>query len=60
MQNHMAQWKAEGKRVAMYSTGGIRCEKTSARLMDPGCRCISWKAASSTTFKEMPDAERDW
>jgi UPF0176 protein len=27
VQAHADQWKAEGKRVAMYCTGGIRCEK---------------------------------
>ena len=28
---HAPKWKAEGKRVAMYCTGGIRCEKTDRK-----------------------------
>jgi UPF0176 protein len=27
---HAAQWRAQGKRIAMYCTGGIRCEKSTA------------------------------
>jgi rhodanese-related sulfurtransferase len=33
---HAGAWKAQGKRVAMYCTGGIRCEKTSAWMLDLG------------------------
>lgn len=36
VQTHMAQWQAEGKRVAMYCTGGIRCEKAALFLQDAG------------------------
>ena len=31
---HAATWKSEGRKVAMYCTGGIRCEKTAAWLAD--------------------------
>lgn len=27
---HADEWKAQGKRIAMYCTGGIRCEKSTA------------------------------
>jgi UPF0176 protein len=30
IQDNLPEWKREGKRVAMYCTGGIRCEKTAA------------------------------
>ena len=29
---NLADWRAQGKSIAMYCTGGIRCEKTSAWL----------------------------
>ena len=29
-----SEWKARGQRVAMYCTGGIRCEKTAAWMHD--------------------------
>jgi len=30
VQAHAPQWKASGREIAMYCTGGIRCEKTAA------------------------------
>ncbi|MCR5882717.1 hypothetical protein LRS03_07560 [Rhizobacter sp. J219] len=33
---HAAEWKAAGKEVAMYCTGGIRCEKTAAWMQGLG------------------------
>lgn len=60
VQAHMAQWQAEGKRVAMYCTGGIRCEKTSAWLVDLGMPVYQLEGGILNYFKEMPDAERDW
>lgn len=32
MTAHFELWQAQGKKIAMYCTGGIRCEKTSAWL----------------------------
>lgn len=32
MSDHLPRWQAQGKKIAMYCTGGIRCEKTSAWL----------------------------
>jgi len=57
---HAAAWKAEGKRVAMYCTGGIRCEKTSAwmRLMD--LPVYQLEGGILNYFRQMPDAQRDW
>lgn len=34
VQAHADQWKAEGKKVAMYCTGGIRCEKTGVWMRE--------------------------
>jgi UPF0176 protein len=38
MQENLPHWQAAGKQIAMYCTGGIRCEKTSAWLAGQGVR----------------------
>ncbi len=57
---HVPQWKAEGKRVAMYCTGGIRCEKTSAWMKDMDIPVIQLDGGILNYFLQMPDAEKDW
>ncbi|MGB7481445.1 MAG: rhodanese-like domain-containing protein [Burkholderiaceae bacterium] len=53
-------WKAAGKRVAMYCTGGIRCEKTSRALDDLGLDIYQLEGGILNYFQAMPDAEQDW
>ncbi|MDB5941070.1 MAG: hypothetical protein JWQ13_636 [Ramlibacter sp.] len=60
VQAHAAQWKAQGKRVAMYCTGGIRCEKTSAWMLDIGLSVYQLEGGILNYFQQMPDAQRDW
>jgi UPF0176 protein len=60
VKEHAAVWKAEGKRVAMYCTGGIRCEKTSAWMRDLDMEVFQLQGGILNYFKEMPDAEKDW
>ena len=36
MDRHLPTWQAQGKQIAMYCTGGIRCEKSSAWLAQQG------------------------
>jgi UPF0176 protein len=57
---NIEQWKAEGKRVAMYCTGGIRCEKTSAWMLDMNIPVFQLEGGILNYFKQMPDAEHDW
>ena len=57
---HAPAWKAEGKRVAMYCTGGIRCEKTSAWLADAGLDIYQLEGGVLNYLQSMPDAGRDW
>jgi UPF0176 protein len=54
------QWKAAGKKVAMYCTGGIRCEKTSAWMQDMGVDVFELQGGILNYFQQMPDAEKDW
>jgi UPF0176 protein len=53
-------WKAAGKRVAMYCTGGIRCEKTGAWMQDMGIDVYQLEGGILNYFQAMPDAEKDW
>jgi UPF0176 protein len=60
VREHAAQWKAQGKRVAMYCTGGIRCEKTSAWMLELGLPVYQLEGGVLNYFQQMPDADRDW
>jgi len=57
---HIDEWKRDGKKVAMYCTGGIRCEKTSAWMLPMDVPVYQLEGGILNYFKEMPDAERDW
>ena len=57
---HAAQWKAQGRRVAMYCTGGIRCEKTSAWMRTLGVDAWQLEGGILGYFEQVPDAERDF
>jgi len=50
----------QGKKVAMYCTGGIRCEKTSSWLLDDGLAVYQLEGGILNFLQQMPDAERDW
>ncbi|MBF8177991.1 oxygen-dependent tRNA uridine(34) hydroxylase TrhO [Herminiimonas contaminans] len=60
IEEHVPEWQASGKRVAMYCTGGIRCEKTSAWMLDMGVPVYQLEGGILNYFLEMPDAEKDW
>jgi UPF0176 protein len=57
---HADEWKRDGKTVAMYCTGGIRCEKSSVWMQDMGLKVAQLQGGILNYFKEMPDAEKDW
>jgi len=57
---HAEAWKAEGKRIAMYCTGGIRCEKTSAWMQSQGVDVYQLDGGIVSYFEQMPDAAADW
>ncbi|MFC7298263.1 rhodanese-related sulfurtransferase [Herminiimonas aquatilis] len=60
IEDHVPEWQAAGKRVAMYCTGGIRCEKTSAWMLDMGVPVYQLEGGVLNYFEKMPDAEKDW
>ncbi len=53
-------WKAAGQRVAMYCTGGIRCEKTSAWMQGLGLNVYELDGGILNYFQALPDAQREW
>jgi UPF0176 protein len=57
---HAASWKSQGKRVAMYCTGGIRCEKTSAWMRHLEVPVYQLQGGILGYFAEMDDADRDF
>lgn len=57
---HAPAWQAEGKRVAMYCTGGIRCEKTSAWMKAMNIPVFQLEGGILNYFQQMPDANKDF
>ncbi|MDP9045000.1 MAG: hypothetical protein M3O01_09360 [Pseudomonadota bacterium] len=55
------RWKAENRRVAMYCTGGIRCEKTAPWLADEfGIEVLQLEGGILRYLATAPEPERDW
>jgi UPF0176 protein len=58
---HVDEWKAACRPVAMYCTGGIRCEKTAVWMQDEfGLEVAQLEGGILRYLAEMPDARRDW
>lgn len=57
-QDQLEHWR--GKPVAMYCTGGIRCEKASSWLMDLGLEVYQLEGGILNYFASIPNAERDF
>jgi UPF0176 protein len=57
---HAPHWLADGKRVAMYCTGGIRCEKTSGWMHSLGLEVMQLEGGILNYLRAMPDAQQDW
>ncbi len=49
---HAPQWKSEGKTVAMYCTGGIRCEKASALFRRHGFKSVYQLHGGIMTYQQ--------
>ena len=60
VQAQAPQWRAEGRTVAMYCTGGIRCDKTAPWLRSLGLQVRQLDGGILNHFATLPDAERDW
>lgn len=53
-------WLAAGRPVAMYCTGGIRCEKTAPWMRSLGLQVLQLEGGILNYFQQLPDAHRDW
>jgi UPF0176 protein len=60
IEDNLPVWKREGKRVAMYCTGGIRCEKTAAWMGTLDTSIYQLEGGIIGYLAAMPDAEKDW
>jgi UPF0176 protein len=60
VQSHADEWKQQGKTVAMYCTGGIRCEKTAPWMTSLGLEVAQLEGGILNYFEAMPDAGADW
>jgi UPF0176 protein len=53
-------WRAAGQPVAMYCTGGIRCEKTAPWMHSLGLQVLQLQGGVLNYFEALPDAAQDW
>jgi UPF0176 protein len=60
VQANAPAWKAQGQRVAMYCTGGIRCEKTSAWMQALDIPTYQLEGGILRYFAQVEDAQRDF
>ena len=60
VQANAPAWRAAKRPVAMYCTGGIRCDKTAPWLRDLGLEVYQLDGGILGYFQQLPDADRDW
>jgi len=60
VQQHAPAWRASSKPVAMYCTGGIRCDKTAPWLRSLGLQVLQLDGGILNYLRRMPDAGREW
>ena len=61
---HAPQWRAEGRPVAMYCTGGVRCDKTAPWMRSLGLQVFQLDGGIMNFFQALQNeegaAEHDW
>jgi UPF0176 protein len=60
MQENLPTWQAQGKKIAMYCTGGIRCEKTSAWMKQLGVEIYQLEGGILNYFQTVPNAQQEF
>lgn len=60
MDANLGAWEQQGKTVAMYCTGGIRCEKTTAWLAARGHTVYQLEGGILNYFQQLEDADEDF
>jgi UPF0176 protein len=57
---HAEDWRTAGRPVAMYCTGGVRCDKTAPWMRSLGLQVFQLQGGVLNYFQQLPDAEREW
>jgi UPF0176 protein len=57
---HAPAWREAQRPVAMYCTGGIRCDKTAPWLQSLGLQVLQLEGGILNYFPQLPDAARAW
>ena len=60
VQAHAPAWREAGRPVAMYCTGGIRCDKTAPWLRSLGLEVWQLDGGILNYFQQLDDAALDW
>ena len=60
VQQHADEWRTSGRPVAMYCTGGVRCDKTAPWLRSLGLQVLQLDGGILNYFATLPDADADW
>lgn len=61
VRQRVATWRERHTTVAMYCTGGIRCEKATAWMQAQGLTVLQLDGGILNHFQRVPaDAHRDW
>lgn len=60
VQTQAPAWRAAGRPVALYCTGGVRCDKTAPWLRSLGLSVWQLEGGILNYFQQIDDAERDW
>jgi UPF0176 protein len=60
VQQHAPAWRAQGRPVAMYCTGGIRCDKAAPWMRSLGLEVYQLRGGILGYFRDEPVAARDW
>jgi UPF0176 protein len=58
--DHADEWRAANRPVAMYCTGGVRCDKTAPWMRSLGLQVYQLQGGVLNYFQQLPDADRDW
>ncbi len=57
---NLPTWQAAGKKIAMYCTGGIRCEKTSAWLAEQNVQAYQLDGGILNYLRAKPAGAASW
>lgn len=60
VQAHAPAWRAAARPVAMYCTGGIRCDKTAPWLRSLGLEVLQLDGGILRYLEQVDDAAQDW